>query len=125
MEDKIKDCLATSEISELNAMRDSTMESISDMIYKLLPKSEQEEREKMFLVSKAETSLESLKKELLESRIHIEEMEKKMEHLTTVVGEQFAGENGIEAFEKALNEAEEKVREARETQKQFEVRINP
>jgi len=120
MEDKIKDCLATSEISELNAMRDSTMESISDMIYKLLPKSEQEEREKMFLVSKAETSLESLKKDLLESRINIEEMEKKMEHLTTVVGEQFAGENGIEAFEKALNEAEEKVREARETQKQFE-----
>ncbi|GJD12060.1 DNA repair protein RAD50 [Galdieria sulphuraria] len=102
LEDEIKKCAAVSDISEVKAMSDGTILDQLDVILDLQRKLEQDEREKISLVSKAESSIESLTKDLSESRT------------------EFVGENCLEVFEKILDEAEEKVRETRETQKQFE-----
>ncbi|GJQ15992.1 hypothetical protein GpartN1_g7817.t1 [Galdieria partita] len=120
LEDQIKNHAAVSNVSEVKVISDAAVLGRLDVILEMQQKFEQDEQEHMFLVSKAESSLEALSKDLSESCERIQKMEDNMERLKAIIGAEFAGENGLETFEKVLKEAEEKVREARETQKQFE-----
>lgn len=118
LESEIKHVVETCEIKVVS---EGAIRGDSNAVSQELHKFEEDEREMIFMVSKAESHLETLNGELSESNKNIREMEDKMEHLKTVVGAEFAGDNGLETFEKVMSEVEEKVREARETQRQFEV----